>query len=113
LGKLPENALFLMRSRYCAYALHLADYIMHTTFPKEPAQEGDPMQWKSDIIAFSQATQFQDLSIIKFIDGPQEAYVTFTAHLKQKDIDATFTEKSHFVKVDDCWLYESGQILNT
>ena len=49
-GKLPENALALMRSRYSAYALHLADYIMQTTHPHNRAYLSDKERWKKEIL---------------------------------------------------------------
>ena len=109
-GKLPENALALMRSRYAAYALHLADYIIQTTHPHNPAYTADKQRWKQEILAFSNATAFIGLTIHEFIDGPKEAYVTFTAFLKQQNQSANRTEKSRFIKVNDRWLYESGQM---
>lgn len=109
-GKLPEKALALMRSRYSAYALHLADYIMNTTHPANPSYSKNRMEWKKSILQFSQNTTFEKLDILEFVDGEKNATVTFTAHLNQAGRVATFTEKSHFVKVDGRWLYKSGEI---
>src|SRR5579862_1043987 len=108
-GKLPENALALMRSRYAAYALQLADYIMQTTHPHNKAYLSDKERWKKEIMGRYKNTDFYDLEILEFVDGPQEAYVTFTAHLRQEGRDVSFTEKSRFLKVDGRWLYESGE----
>jgi SEC-C motif domain protein len=99
-GKAAENALVLMRSRYSAYALHLAAYIIRTSIdhPLEKA-----------ILAFSQSTRFEGLEILAFVDGPQRATVTFRAILKQNGRDVSFTEISHFVKMNDCWFYQNGE----
>lgn len=104
-GTLPENALALMRSRYSAYALHLAEYIMNTTHPENPSYSTQRMQWKKQILQFSSETLFEGLKIQEFIDGEKMATVTFTAYLKQGSKDVTFTEKSQFVKVNGRWLY--------
>jgi SEC-C motif-containing protein len=109
-GKLAENALKLMRSRYSAYALGLADYIIVTTHKNNPSYTKDLKSWKKGILEFSQNTLFEGLKIVEFIDGENEAFVIFTAYLKQGDNDVSFTEKSRFLKVGDRWLYESGQV---
>ena len=99
-GKNPENALLLMRSRYAAYALGLADYILQTTHPQNPQ-----IFTRDQILSFCRITTFVGLDILSFEDGENIAYVTFTAHLQQEGKDASFTEKSLFEKVEGKWLY--------
>ena len=108
-GGIPENALVLMRSRYAAYAMHLADYIMATTHRNHRSYSSNVAKWRRDILAFSSTTRFTGLAIRAFSDGAVEAYVTFTAQLEQNGKDASFTEKSRFVKEKGRWLYESGE----
>ena len=103
-GMVAENALKLMRSRYSAYALSLADYIMQTTYHIPSSKE-----WREDILKFSQNTNFKDLTILEFIDGEKEATVTFRAKLFQNGKDVSFTEKSLFIKENDHWLYEKAE----
>src|SRR5947209_133762 len=93
-GELPKNALALMRSRYAAYALQLADYIMQTTHPDNSSYLSDKQLWKKEILSRYKKTDFYGLKIIDFIDGPHEAYVIFTAYLKQGHHDVSFTERS-------------------
>jgi SEC-C motif-containing protein len=112
LGKNPETALQLMRSRFAAYALCLPDYIIQTTHPEGSQFHPDTKKWIEEIIAFSQGTKFKDLGILDFQEKDASATVTFCAHLTQNGQDASFTEKSHFEKVRGKWLYRSGQILN-
>ena len=109
-GTNPENALALMKSRYSAYSLNLADYIMHTTHPKNPRFKADKTTWKKQILEFSQNTVYEKLDILDFTDGSIEAFVTFVAHLKHKNKDATFTERSRFEKINGQWLYLDGVI---
>lgn len=111
-GQLAENALSLMRSRYSAYALHLADYIMDTTHPDNPSYSLNPVEWKNSILESYHGTQFVGLTILAFDPGEKTATVTFRAHLKQAGKEASFTEKSHFVKVKGRWLYKSGEIIS-
>jgi SEC-C motif-containing protein len=97
-----------MRSRYSAYALGLADYIMATTHPKNPTYITNHKKWRKEILAFSNNTQFVGLDILQFVDGKEEALVAFTAHLKQQNQEASFTEESRFEKVHGRWLYLHG-----
>lgn len=99
-----------MRSRYSAYALCLPEYIIQTTHPSHPDFKRDRNKWRNDILFFSQNTHFENLTIHSFIDGDKTAFVTFTAHLKEKKQNKSFTEKSHFEKVENKWLYCSGEV---
>ena len=109
-GRLPENALTLMRSRYSAYALRLADYIIDTTHPMNPHYVADNRKaWKEEIMTFARLTHFVKLEIVEFIDGDEKAFVTFNAHLKQAGKDVSFSEKSSFEKVGKKWLYRDGE----
>ncbi|GAB4192688.1 MAG: YchJ family protein [Simkaniaceae bacterium] len=110
--KLPLTPLDLMRSRYSAYALNIPSYIIETTHPDSPLFQNDPKKWKNDILLFSLTTAFQKLEILDFIPGDEEAFVTFIAHIMQSGEDATFTEKSRFLKEEGRWYYHSGKIKN-
>ena len=46
-----------------------------------------------------------------FEENNDEAYVTFNATIECNGADASFSEKSRFIKQDGVWLYESGEIL--
>lgn len=110
-GSLPGTAMELMRSRYAAYALSLADYIIKTTHPSNSSYTSDFKKWSQETSHFSQITEFISLEIIEFTDGEKKATVTFTAGLKQEGRNASFTEKSHFEKNDmGQWLYLSGEM---
>jgi SEC-C motif-containing protein len=108
---LPSNALLLMRSRYSAYALGLAEYIIETTHPTHPETGKKIWDWREDILHFSRDTEFVDLEILSFEETEQEAFVTFTASLKQQDKDFCYTEKSLFEKQGDLWLYKDAEFL--
>jgi SEC-C motif-containing protein len=108
LGKqLPESALQLMRSRYSAYAIKNADYIIATTHPENSSFSADHKDWKESILYFCNRTSFRGLKVIEVLEGLQESYVTFFAHLFQNGDDVSFQETSRFVKVGDRWLYHS------
>ena len=88
--------------------MHLADYIIDTTHPQNPQYQQDRAAWSKQILKFSQTTRFQKLEIIEFLNGELQAYVTFRANLTQGGKDASFIEKSRFLKVDGRWLYVDG-----
>lgn len=81
-----------MRSRYSAYALKKFDYINDTAVKK-----ADPKQMRQNF----QNMEFVGLEILE----STETSVTFHAILKQNGKDCSFTEKSHFEKIDGRWIY--------
>ena len=93
-GIKAPNALALMRSRYAAYALGLADYLIDTTHFTHPNYTKNRKKWTKEILSFTRITQFIGLDILEFIDGELEASVTFCAHLLQNGRDASFTERA-------------------
>jgi SEC-C motif-containing protein len=100
-----------MRSRYSAYALGLADYLILTTDPVSHSAKGNRDSWKKKILEFSNRTLFEDLTIISHEEkSPEEAAVTFIAHLKQGNKDASFKEESRFRKLNGQWLYTDGKV---
>ncbi|MBD3790966.1 MAG: SEC-C domain-containing protein [Campylobacterales bacterium] len=105
-GALAPDALALMKSRYSAYATGNAEYIINTTHPENPDYSEERRSWKNDIDLFSKHTEFLGLKIIEFIDGKEEAYVTFEASLSS----GMLTEKSRFLKRGNVWLYVDGEI---
>jgi SEC-C motif-containing protein len=103
-GALPKTALELMKSRYVAYAINDASYIIKTTHPNNPDYTDDTKAWKESIELFSKSTEFLGLEILEFIDGEEEAFVTFKAKLSSGDM----LEKSRFLKFSNRWFYESA-----
>ncbi len=107
-GGYAQNALWLMRSRYSAYACQRADYIMRTTHPTNPQYKTDVQLWEQELLHFSKNTAFQRLEIIEFTDGEREAYVSFIAHLEQNNKPYQLKERSRFLKEGKQWLYVDG-----
>ena len=103
-----------MRSRYAAYVLGRTDYIMATTAPSGPRFRVDTADWAAEIERFSAGTRFRALAILDAspADGDR-ATVTFRATLEQNGRDASFTERSVFVRGrDQRWRYHSGTRLS-
>jgi SEC-C motif domain protein len=99
----------LMRSRYTAYCLDLPDYIITTTHPGGPHWEPDLHRWRQSIRRFTDSTQFQALEVLAASASGERGEVTFRARLIQRDVDASFTERSTFVRHDGRWKYHSGE----
>lgn len=77
---------------------------MATTHPDNPDYTQQKELWKESILIFSQTSRFLGLKISEFIDGENEAFVTFEAMLDS----GILKEKSRFLKVEERWFYESG-----
>ncbi len=105
-----KSAQALMRSRYCAYALGLVDYIIKTTHPLHPDSARPLEVRKKEIEEFCKTTVFKGLKILDVQEGETQSTVKFTVFLSQAGKDFSFTEKSTFEKVHGQWLYLSGQI---
>jgi SEC-C motif domain protein len=97
----PATPLELMRSRYSAYALDLAEYIIETTHPKSPLYEKSRSDWLHYIHEFHKTTTFEGL----IIESYDETHVTFFAILKTDSKDTSFREKSLFKKFKGLWRY--------
>lgn len=102
---LPEPEA-LMRSRFSAYALGRARYILETS--GEP--RADERAWLEEVRRFSEHTRFTGLTILEVEPGDPTAFVTFRAELEQAGRDASFTERSRFERTDR-WRYVSGERL--
>lgn len=98
----------LMRSRYAAYALGLVEYVLATTDPRGPQAERDRAAWAASVADFSRRTRFEGLEVQDAHTSGDEGQVRFRARLTQGGRDASFTERSLFVRRDGRWLYVSG-----
>lgn len=107
-GALAPTPEALMRSRYCAFAIGLADYVMDTTDPEGSSFNADRAAWGRSIEEFSRSTEFADLQVISAEATGVHGAVKFKAGLIQGGKDVSFTEASRFVKAGGAWLYHSG-----
>ncbi len=98
-----------MRSRYTAYALGEVDYIIDTTHPDGPHHLTDRAAWADDVRGFCDRTRFEGLEILESGSEGEEGWVTFRARLSQRGADASFVERSRFLRSNGQWLYHSGQ----
>ncbi|XOB62129.1 YchJ family protein [Campylobacterota bacterium DY0563] len=110
-GENPNNALELMKSRYSAYAANDSEYIINTTHRDNKDFTTNTEEWKKSIHDFFDHTEFKGLEVLNFEETDDLAYVTFKATLFQGAIDVSFIEKSKFVRVNNLWLYHSGEFV--
>jgi len=98
-----------MRSRYSAFFLSLPKYIIKTTHKDNVDYTQDITQWENDIVYFTQNFNFEKLTIIDHIPGNTISFVTFKAQISSHGKDETFCEKSKFERINNRWLYLSGE----
>ena len=79
-----------------------------TTHPAGPQFEADEVRWRAGIDAFSRGSRFVALEIVADEPGDTESFVTFRAGLRQSGADASFTERSRFLRLGSRWFYHSG-----
>ena len=97
--KVPEE---LMRSRYSAFAKHLADYLITTSHSNL-----NKVQTKSGILQWAQENNWQKLEVL----FASENQVEFKAHYNDtRGKSQVHHELSDFVFENGKWLYESGVI---
>lgn len=104
-GAPAPDALTLMKSRYSAYAVGDARYIMRTTHPENPDRSDDRQAWRKAILEFCRANDFLGLEILDFSRIERDrATVEFAATLS----GGTIREKSLFLREEGVWLYHSA-----
>ncbi len=104
-GALPATAERLMRSRYSAYVLARADYLLRTWHGStRPArldlQDAGPVKWLGLRILRCEAGGVDD----------REGIVEFVARYQVDGRAGRLQEVGHFVRDGGQWLYVDGQI---
>ena len=99
-GSNPKDALTLMKSRYSAYAVGDANYIIKTTHKNSIHFEENRVEWIKSIKEFSKS-DFKKLEIINFYENKNRAYVEFNAYID----DYIMHEKSIFINENGKWFY--------
>jgi SEC-C motif-containing protein len=94
-----------MRSRYCAYARGLTDYILDTTAPESPHGQLDRAAWKAEVERFCAQSRFVGLTVHAAECERAQGQVHFTARLMQDGREVRLEERSRFVRRDGRWFY--------
>jgi SEC-C motif-containing protein len=103
LGAAAPTAEALMRSRYSAFALGLAPYLLRTWHPStRPAS-----------LPLDDGTTWRRLQIVDVVRGgadDDEGVVEFRAAYRSADGAGLLHERSRFARVDGRWMYVDGDV---
>lgn len=94
------TALALMQSRYSAYVVQNADYLINTTHLSTRA-----LFSKEDILRWAQENQWKKLEIIAFDTTTVEFKAYFIGSNQEEHVHH---ERSSFEKVEGHWYYVDG-----
>lgn len=108
--KVVEDAERLLRTRYSAYALGLADYIMNTTDSEGSAWWHDAEAWRANTRQFANSATFEGFRVISSESQGDAHTIMFKAKISQKGKDISMVETSQFVFREGRWLYKSGVV---
>ena len=100
----PSTAEALMRSRYSAYVLRDARYLLSTW---DPAQRPRSLDLNRD------RTEWLGLRIVETVDGGPDdlqGTVEFVARFRSQGQSQTLHERSRFVRSEGAWLYVDGEV---
>ena len=101
-GDAAPTAEALMRSRYCAYVLQLADYLKATWHPDTRPAELD--------LDETPAPKWIGLSVLASGEiSDAEAFVEFVARYKLGGRAHKLHEKSRFRRIEGRWYYLDGE----
>jgi SEC-C motif-containing protein len=107
-GVPAPTAEALMRSRYTAYATGAVGHLMRTTAPSSPHWQPDARAWHEELERYCAHVSFEGLEV----RSAGEDEVTFFARLRVGEQDASFGERSRFVRDSEGrWLYLDGERL--
>ena len=90
-----------MKSRYSAYAMHQADYLIETTHISQREYYS-----KSEILNWSRANKWLKLEIISYTETTVEFKAYFLDQNKQNQVHYEF---STFKKENNSWFYVDGK----
>lgn len=91
-----------MRSRYTAYVLQDADYLLASWHPST----------RPTGIDLNPQQKWLGLKIRDVVEGETESYVEFVARFKIAGRGHRLVERSRFVKEDGIWYYVDGIMKN-
>ena len=101
-GMPAPDAEKLMRSRYSAYALRLADYVLATWHPST----------RPESLGFEQGRQpkWLCLEVRRHVPDGDRAEVEFVARFRAGGPTQQMRETSRFVREDGRWYYVDGDV---
>ncbi|MFK3707130.1 YchJ family protein [Klebsiella sp. NPDC088457] len=102
---LAPDPSHLMRSRYSAFVMKDADYLLKTWHPSCQAP-----QFRADLEKGFVKTQWQGLTVFATDAGshPDEGFVSFVARFSDDNRPGVIIERSRFLKENGRWYYIDG-----
>ncbi|MDN3648792.1 YchJ family metal-binding protein [Reinekea marina] len=98
-GMLPKTVEALMRSRYSAYVVGNADYVMKTWL-----KEHRPELSRNELLT----TKWIRLEVISAKQGLKIGFVEFKAYFEDGDKERCLHEHSSFRKIKNRWFYDQA-----
>lgn len=108
LGTPAEDAVALMRSRFCAFALGASDYLVETLHPDHEDLKLGRDAVRHGVQMTSATMRFTGLQIVDAREQGDHARVLFVAKVFEKGKDRSFAELSDFGRTPEGWRYRSG-----
>jgi SEC-C motif domain protein len=95
----------LMRSRYSAFVMKDADYLIKTWHPS-----CEPQEFRQSLEQSFTTTEWLGLTLFAADDGksPDEGYVSFVARFCEHNKSSALIERSRFLKENGQWYYIDG-----
>jgi SEC-C motif-containing protein len=100
-----KSALELMKSRYSAYCVADLGYIESTTTPNKLDKQDIAF-----LTNWSKNSTWQHLEIVDNSEDTNSGMVEFKAYYIYEKVQRCHHEKSTFVKIDDVWYYDEGEL---
>lgn len=97
--------LHLMRSRYCAFVMKDADYLIKTWHPDCHAAA-----FREEISAGFASTEWLGLTVFEHVcsEADNTGYVSFVARFREHGKAGAIIERSRFLKENGEWYYIDG-----
>lgn len=102
-----------MRSRYSAFALKQTDHLVRTLHPDHEDARRLRVLLVAELKRTINRLTYAGLTVhgSEPEDAQGNAFVTFTAHLRDGPRDVGFTERSRFRQFQGTWRYIDGETL--
>lgn len=109
-GGEPRDPATLVRSRFSAFALGRADYLLRTLHPAHELRARDEREVLRELARAKHELRYRSLVIHDEEIAGDRARVLFTARVLEKGRDRSFVELSRFERTQDGWRYLDGEL---
>lgn len=108
----PATPPELVRARYTAFVLGKVRFLIDTTHPSAPHHQEDRAAWRAELQEYCRRVSFAGLAIHghEVDEANGEAFVTFTVTMRLDGQDASFSERSRFLRDGNRWRYVTGEL---